>query len=54
MKDCPLCQGTGFYKGCICVCITGVKKDDMPDELKAIFGDIFNGKEADHDAKKPR
>jgi hypothetical protein len=45
---CPICQGTGFSHGQICICITGLKtgeKDtpDMPEFMKDLFGG-FDGK----------
>jgi len=42
-RYCTICQGTGFHRGQICICITG-KSDELPKEFKDIFGDIFRGK----------
>ena len=40
-KDkCPICQGTGFAKGGICLCITGKLPDGLPDFMD-VFCDIF-------------
>ena len=35
---CPICMGTGFHDGKICVCITGEREGDFPDFLKDLFG----------------
>lgn len=37
MKTCTICQGTGFHKGKICVCISG-NKDATVEYLKELFG----------------
>lgn len=34
---CPICQGTGFYKRKICVCIT---KKELPET--DLFNELFN------------
>jgi hypothetical protein len=43
--ECPICQGTGFSKGDICICIKGLggDKDDPLAALKDLFGDVFRG-----------
>lgn len=41
-QKCPICKGTGFYKGEFCICITGesdmLHDDDTVNFLKGIFG----------------
>ncbi len=37
---CPICHGTGFHNGKICVCITK-EKDDGLEAIKSLFGDVF-------------
>jgi hypothetical protein len=44
---CRICDDTGFFKGAICVCITGKGKTDFGD----IFGDLF-GRTMDNLNKK--
>lgn len=40
--ECPICQGTGFSKGAICICIKGLgDKDDPLAAIKDLFGDVF-------------
>jgi len=44
---CPICQGTGFANGKLCICITGKKPEgmpDLPDGWADIFEDIFHYK----------
>lgn len=45
-RKCVLCNGTGFYKGNICECISnkrmkdsleGIKNSDLPDCIKDLF-----------------
>jgi hypothetical protein len=40
---CRICDDTGFFKGAICVCISG-KGDPNTDAIKDLFGDIFRDK----------
>ena len=35
---CPVCNGTGFHNGKICVCITGKGQPEVPELLRQIFG----------------
>ena len=40
---CPICQGTGFAKGDICICIKGLgDKDDPFSAIKDLFSDLFS------------
>ncbi len=40
---CPICQGTGFAKGDICICIKGLGDDkDGLSVIKDLFGDLFS------------
>lgn len=51
-RKCHICQGTGFHKGNICVCISNKgRAQDIPDFLK----DLFRGVDEDtKDAKDRR
>jgi hypothetical protein len=41
-EKCPICKGTGFIKGKICVCISGETKDiGLPEGWDEIFGNLF-------------
>ena len=41
--ECPICQGTGFAKGDICICIKGLGDDQEGlSAIKDLFGDVFS------------
>jgi hypothetical protein len=45
-EKCPICKGTGFMKGKICVCISGKSEPieylmDLPEDWDEIFGNLF-------------
>ncbi len=45
-EKCPICDGTGFYHGKVCICISGEKDKampDLPEGFEELFG-LFGGK----------